>query len=137
MSKENVINKDNGFKRFCHRSLDALNKHASRKKKHARGNQIPFFGKELLKAIMTRIKSPNIYQQIRSEENRIYYTKQIKFRASLLRKTKKRYYENITKTSVVDKKLFWKTVKSLLSDKVPGKDKVHLVEDVKCENMNL
>ena len=41
MSKENFINNDNGFQRFCHISLDASNKHAPRKKKHARGNQIP------------------------------------------------------------------------------------------------
>ena len=30
LSKENVINNDNGFQRFCHISLDALNKHAPR-----------------------------------------------------------------------------------------------------------
>ena len=41
LSKENFINSDNGFQRFCHISLDAANKHAPRKKKHARGNQIP------------------------------------------------------------------------------------------------
>ena len=32
LSKENFINNDDGFQRFC---LDALNKHAPRKKKHA------------------------------------------------------------------------------------------------------
>ena len=54
LSKENLINNDDGFQRFCHTSLDALNKHAPRKKKHARGNQMSFFNKELLKAIITR-----------------------------------------------------------------------------------
>ena len=54
LSKENLINNDDGFQRFCHISLDALNKHAPRKKKHARGNQMSFFNKELLKAIITR-----------------------------------------------------------------------------------
>ena len=34
-SKENLINNDDGFQRFCHISLDALNKHAPSKKKHA------------------------------------------------------------------------------------------------------
>ena len=106
LSKENFINKDNGFKRFCHISLDALNKHASRKKKHARGNQMPIFDKELSKAIMTGTKLPNIFRQNRSEGNRIRYTKQRNFCASLLTKTKKRYYENLNKKSVVDKKLF-------------------------------
>ena len=42
-------------------SLDALNKHAPREKKHARGNQMPFFNKELLEAIMTRTKLRNIF----------------------------------------------------------------------------
>ena len=54
--KENFINNDDGFQRFCHISLNALNKHALRKKKHARGNQMSFFNKELSKAIMTPTK---------------------------------------------------------------------------------
>ena len=35
LPKENFINNDDGFLRFCHISLDALNMHAPRKKKHA------------------------------------------------------------------------------------------------------
>ena len=89
LSKENIIHDDNGFQRSCHISLDALNKHAPCKKKHARGNQMPFFNKELLKAIMTRTKLQNIFQQNRSEENRIHYTKQRSFCVFLLRKPKK------------------------------------------------
>ena len=129
LSKENFINNDDGFQRFCHISLDALNKHAPRKKKHARGNQMPFFNKELSKAIMTRTKLRNIFLQNRSEENRIRYTKQRNFCVSLLRKTKKRYYENLNEKFVVDNKLFWKTVKPLLSDNVAGKDEIHLIEN--------
>ena len=106
LSKENFINNDDGFQRFCHISLDALNKHVPRKKKHARGNQMSFFNKELSKAIMTRTKLRNIFLQNRSEENRIRYTKQRNFCVSLLRKTKKRYYENLNEKSVVDNKLF-------------------------------
>ena len=67
---------------------------------------------------MTRTKLRNIFLQKRSEENRIRYTKQRNVFVSLLRKTKKRYYENLNEKSVVDNKLFWKTVKPLLSDKV-------------------
>ena len=79
LSKENYINNNDGFQRFCHISLDVLNKHAPCKKKHARGNQMPFFNKELSKAIMTRTKLRNIFLQNRSEENRIRYTKQRNF----------------------------------------------------------
>ena len=129
LSKENFINNDDGFQRFCHISLDALNKHAPRKKKHARGNQMPFFNKELSKAIMTRTKLRKIFLQNRSKGNRIRYTKQRNFCVSLLRKTKKKYYQNLHEKFVVDNKLFWKTVKPLLSDNVAGKDEIHLIEN--------
>ena len=42
------------------------------------------------------------------------------------KKKKKRYYKNLNEKSVADNKLFWKTVKPVLSDKVAGKDKIHL-----------
>ena len=78
---------------------------------------------------MTRTKLRTIFLQNRSEENRIRYTKQRNFCVSLLRKTKKRYYENLNEKFVVDNKLFWKTVKPLLSDNVAGKDEIHLIEN--------
>ena len=59
------------------------------------------------------------------------------FCISLLRKTKKRYYENLNEKSVVDNKLFWKTVKPLLPDKVAGKDKIHLIENDELVNAAL
>ena len=90
---------------------------------------MPLFKKESSKAIMTRTKLRNIFLQKRSEENRIRYTKQRNVFVSLLRKTKKRYYENLNEKSVVDNKLFWKTVKPLLSDKVAVKDGIHLIEN--------
>ena len=89
---------------------------------------MPFLNKDLSKAIMTRTKLRNIFLQNKSEENKICYTKQRNFCVSLLRKTKKRYYENLNEKSVVDNKLFWKTVKPLLSDKVMGKNHIHLIE---------
>ena len=46
-----------------------------------------------------------------------------------MRKTKNRYYENLNEKSVVDNKLFWKTAKPLLSDKVAGKDEIQLIEN--------
>ena len=90
---------------------------------------MPFLNKDLSKAIMTRTKLRNIFLQNKGEENKIRYTKQRNFCVSLLRKTKKRYYENLNEKSAVDNKLFWKTVKPLLSDKVMGKDHIHLAEN--------
>ena len=46
-----------------------------------------------------------------------------------MRKIKKTFCENLNEKSVVDNKLFWKTVKPLLSDKVAGKDEIHLIEN--------
>jgi len=90
---------------------------------------MPFFNKDLSKAIMTRTKLRNIFIQNKSEENRIRYTKQRNFCVSLLRKTKKQFYQNLNEKNVADNKLFWKTVKPFLSDKVSGKDKIHLIEN--------
>ena len=76
MSKKNLIDKNDGLQRFSHINLDALNNHAPLKKKHARVNHMHFFNKELSKVIITQTKLRNIFQQNRSEENRIGYTKQ-------------------------------------------------------------
>ena len=78
---------------------------------------------------MTRTKLQNIFLQNRSEENKIRYGKQRNFCVSLLRKTKKRYYENLNEKFVEDNKLFWKTVKPLLFDNVGGKYGIHLIEN--------
>ena len=64
-----------------------------------------------------------MFLQNRSEENKIPYAKQWNFSASLSRKTKKKYYENLNEKTVVNKKLFWKTVNPLFSDKITGKIK--------------
>ena len=90
---------------------------------------MPFFNKDLSKAIMTGTKLRNIFLQNRSEENKIRYTKQRNFSVSLLRKRKKRYYENLNEKSVVDNKLFWKNLKPFLPDKISGKDEIHLLEN--------
>ena len=89
---------------------------------------MPFFNKELSKVIMARTKLRNIFLQNRSEENSIRYTEQINLCISLLRK-KNGYYENLNEKSVVDNNLFWKAVKPLVSDKVAGKDEIHLSEN--------
>ena len=68
---------------------------------------------------MTQTKLRNIFLQNWSEENRIHYTKQ----------RKKRYYKNLDEKSAIDNKLFWKSVKPLLPDKVAGKDIIHLIEN--------
>ena len=106
LSNENLVNNDNGLERFCDISLETLNKHVPCNKKQARGNQMPFFNKDLSKLVMTQAKLRNIFLQNTSEENKIRYTKQSNFCVSVLRRTKKSYYENLNEKSVVDNKLF-------------------------------
>ena len=58
-------------------------------------NQVPFFTKEISKDIMTRSRLRNKYLKERNEENRAIYVKQRNYCVSLLRKFKKKYYENL------------------------------------------
>ena len=90
---------------------------------------MPFFDKELSKGIVTRTKLRNNFLQNKSEENRKLYAKQRNFCISLLRKVKKRNYESLYEKSVIDNKLLWKAVSPFLSDKIVGKNKIHLTEN--------
>ena len=69
-----------------------------------------FVTKELSKEIMTRSRLRNKYLKNRNEENRAIYVKQINYCVSLLRKSKKKYYENLDKRNLMDNKLSWKTI---------------------------
>ena len=73
-----------------------------------------FITKQLSKEIM---KSRNISLRNRTEENKIPYDRQRNYCVSLLRKSKRGYHENLNKKNVTDNRLFWKSVKPLLSDK--------------------
>ena len=57
------------------------------------------------------------------------YVKQRNYCVSLLRKSKKKYYENLDERNLMDNKLFWKTRKSSLSDKIVTRDRIHLTEN--------
>ena len=62
---ENFVNIDS-FQMLCDISLETLDKHAPLKIKYAWSNQMPFFNKDLSKAIMTRTTKNS--QQNKSEE---------------------------------------------------------------------
>ena len=90
---------------------------------------MPFFTKELSKEIMTRSRLRNKYLKNRNEENRAIYVKQRNYCASLLRKSKKKYYENLDERKLMDNKLFWKTIKPSFPDKIVTRDIIHLTEN--------
>ena len=48
-----------------------------------------------------------------------------------MKKAKKEYYQNLDEKNVIDCKIFWKTVKPLLSDKSVSREKINLTENEK------
>ena len=57
LSKEVFVNNDDGLQRFCDINIDILNRHAPRKRKLARGNQMAFITKDLSKSNNEKIKT--------------------------------------------------------------------------------
>ena len=127
LSKESLVNDADGFQKFCDIGLETLDKLALCKQKYVRSSQMPFLTKELSKEIVTRFRLQS-YLKHRNDTNRLLYTKQRNSCVSLLRKTKKRYYDNLNKRCVIDNKLFWKAVKPFLSDKVMTIDTIYLTK---------
>ena len=80
---------------------------------------------------MVRTRLRNIFLKNRSEENKINYNKQRNLCVTLLRKSKKQYYQNLSVENVCDNKKFWKVVKPLLSNKIMSSEKIALVEGTK------
>ena len=99
------------------------------RKKCIRGNHLPpFMNKELSKEIMQRTWLQNNFLRNRSDESKREYSKQRNYCVSLLRKTKKNYYSNLNEKKTTDNKTFWKTVRPILSDKIPSDEKITLIE---------
>ena len=72
--------------------------------------------KSLSKTIMERLR--NIFLHNMSEENKINYNKQKNLCVTLLRKSKREYYQNLSVENICENKKFWKVVKPLLSNKI-------------------
>ena len=105
-----------------------LNKHAPLKKKYIRANNSPFINKPLCKAIMIRSKLRNKYLKLKTTESHEAYQKQRNYCASLLRKNKKGFYENLNPSLIADNKTFWKHVKPSFSDKTPMNRNITLLK---------
>ena len=116
------------YKSFTDNIIDSLNKHAPLKRKYLRANHSNFITKELSKAIKQRSKLRNLYLKVRSDENRIRYKKQRNICASLLRKAKRKHFEDLSIADVTDNKRFWKRVKPLSGNKIKGNPNIALVE---------
>ena len=75
---------------------------------------------------MGRSRLCNNFLKNKIDKNKILYTKQRNYCVSLLRKSKKDYFSILNEKDTVDNKLFRKTVKPSLSDKVILRDKINL-----------
>ena len=108
--------------------IKLLNKHAPMKEKYVRANNSPFMNKVLSKAFMTRSRFRNKFLKNPTKDNRIIYNKQRNYCVNLLRKEKKKYYNNLDLKLIIDNKQFWKTIKPLFSDKHNISKKITLIE---------
>ena len=73
--------------------------------------------------------SKNNFLRRKTQETRKLYVKQRSKFVPLLKKAEKEYYQNLDEKNVIDNKIFWKTVKPLLSDKSVSREKINLTEN--------
>ena len=94
--------------------MRTLTYHAPQKRRLVRANNSPFMKKELYKAIMTRSRLKNKFLRLKSIDSRNAYKKQRNLCVSLLRRTKKSYYENLDPDLLSDNKKFKETCETIL-----------------------
>ena len=78
---------------------------------------------------MNRSRLRNKFLNNPNEINKINYNKHRNYCVNLLRKEKRKYYNNIDLKFITDNKQFWKTIKPLFSDKHNISRKITLIED--------
>ena len=109
--------------------LKELNKHVPLKKNILRHNNNAFMTKEPRKEIMLRSKLKNKFNKERNHINWCNYKRQCNRCLSILRKTKKEYFNSLNIKQVSDNKFFWKSIKPLFSDKASNSSTITLVEE--------
>ena len=109
--------------------LEELNKHAPQKKKVLRHKNNAFMTKELRKEIMLRSKLKNKFNTERNHINWCNYKRQRNHCLSILRKTKKEYFNSWNMKQVSVNQLFWKSAKPFFHDKGSNSSKITLVEE--------
>ena len=114
---DDIYNEDLTYDEFKHKFMQVLDLHAPMKKKLVRSNNAPFMNKTLSQAFMHRSKLKNRYNKNPSEENHRAFKFQRNYCVSLLRREKKKYYNNLDTRIFEDNRKFWKSVKPLFSNK--------------------
>ena len=78
---------------------------------------------------MKRARLRNVYLKKRTEATKAAYNYQRNICVSLLRKSKRSYFENLNVKLVRDNKKFWKNVAPLFSNKIKSKERITLIEN--------
>ena len=105
------------YKSITENFLEAIDKHASLKKKLVKGNQAPFMNRDFQKAIYTRTRLKNKYWRDPSRENELAYKKQRNLCVLIRRKGILNYLNKLTDKSLEINKYFWKFIKPFLTNK--------------------
>ena len=108
--------------------LTVWNAHAPVKTKIVRGNNAPFMNRTLSKAFMNRARLKNISHKFPTNENIEAFKKYRNFCVSLLRKEKKKFYNNLDPSIMKDSKKFWKYIKPLFTGKSKSKSIITLIK---------
>ena len=106
-----------------------LNVYALLKKKYLRADHASFGAKELRRAIMLRTRLRNIYLEQRTETTKVAYNQQRYKCVSILKKSKRSYFESLNVKFVKDNKKLWKRISPLFSNKIKSKENITLVEN--------
>ena len=112
-----LLKEDNPYDILTENFKNLVDKHAPLKKKIVRGNQAPFMNKDLSKAIMTRSKLRNRYNNWKSRENYLAHQNAKRKCKSLTKIAKQKYFKKATENGNMTNKLFWKTIKPFLTNK--------------------
>ena len=118
------------YESFRETVLSILNAHGPLKKKHLRTNHASFVTKGFRKAVMKRARLIKFYLKRRTEATKGTYSYQRNICVSLLRISKRSYFENLNHVKLVrDNKKFWKNVAPLFSNKIKSKEAITLIEN--------
>ena len=107
----------NSFDIFFEEFKTCLDKFVPLNEKKIRFDNSVFMTKSLRKAIMRRSQLKRKFNNNKSQENSKKYKQQKNYCVKFLRKTKKKYFQNMDVNKVNDNKMFWKTVKPRFSNK--------------------
>ena len=106
-----------------------VEKHAPLKSKKIRGNQAPFMNKIYSKAIMNKSKMRNKYNKWKSRENYLNYQKSKSHCKKIGYSAKREHLKKATENGIMTSKIFWDTVKPILTNKGGTSGDVIILEE--------